>query len=298
MEIANIKRLSLKSHTTLSEQWVQSTIAANPAILGLGDLVLKDKERMQPRAGRLDLLLQDIESNQRFEVEVQLGPTDESHIIRTLEYWDIERKRYPQYEHTAVIVAEDITSRFLNVISLFNGAVPFVAIQMNAIEVDGKVGLFFTTVLNQLNLGLVEEDEEVQEVTDRIYWEGRASNAIMSVVDRIFEIAKKYDPEIALNYNKYYIGLARCGKSTNYFTMTPKKNFVRFSPRILSSADTLQILEDAGLDVMDHKWGRYRINVKPDAIPSCEQGIEHAIQASMGIDTEKSKSEIDDMQNS
>ena len=30
---------------------------------------------------------------------------DESHIIRTIEYWDIERRRYPQYEHVAVIVA-------------------------------------------------------------------------------------------------------------------------------------------------------------------------------------------------
>ena len=31
-----------------------------------------------------------------------------------------------QYDHTAV-VAEDITSRFLNVISLFNGSIPLVA---------------------------------------------------------------------------------------------------------------------------------------------------------------------------
>jgi len=45
------------------------------------------------------------ESTRRYEVEIQLGATDESHIIRTIEYWDIERKRYPQYEHTAVIVA-------------------------------------------------------------------------------------------------------------------------------------------------------------------------------------------------
>ena len=70
-----------------------------------------------------DLLLQDADSNRRYEVEVQLGATDESHIIRTIEYWDIERRRYPQYEHTAVIVAEDITSRFLNIISLFNGMI-------------------------------------------------------------------------------------------------------------------------------------------------------------------------------
>ncbi len=109
-------RIWLRDHAMLNESWVQQRIAEDPSILGLGDLVLKDKERRQPRAGRLDLLLQDAESNRRFEVEVQLGKTDESHIIRTIEYWDIERKRYPQYEHCAVIVAEDISSRFLNVI--------------------------------------------------------------------------------------------------------------------------------------------------------------------------------------
>jgi hypothetical protein len=103
-------------------------------VLGLGDLVLKDKERTQPHAGRLDLLLQDQETDRRYEVEVQLGSTDESHIIRSIEYWDIERKRYPQYEHCAVLVAEDITSRFLNVISLFNGTIPLIAIQMQALE--------------------------------------------------------------------------------------------------------------------------------------------------------------------
>jgi len=70
------------------------------------------------------VVLQDSETNQRYEVEIQLGATDESHIIRTIEYWDIERKRYPQYDHCAAIVAEDITSRFLNVISLFNGFIP------------------------------------------------------------------------------------------------------------------------------------------------------------------------------
>ena len=84
---------------------------------------------MQPRAGRLDLLLQDPDTQRRYEVEVQLGSTDESHIIRTIEYWDIEKKRYPQYDHCAVLVAEDITSRFLNVVSLFNGTMPLIAIE-------------------------------------------------------------------------------------------------------------------------------------------------------------------------
>jgi hypothetical protein len=51
-----------------------------------------------------------------YEVEIMLGSTDESHIIRTIEYWDIEKRRFPSKDHKAVIVAEDITNRFFNVI--------------------------------------------------------------------------------------------------------------------------------------------------------------------------------------
>lgn len=109
--IYKIETISIINHPELYERWVQDHIAGDPSILGLGDLVLKDRERFQPRAGWLDLLFQDIDSNRRYEVEIQLGATDESHIIRTIEYWDIERKRYPQYDHTAVIIAEDITSK-------------------------------------------------------------------------------------------------------------------------------------------------------------------------------------------
>jgi hypothetical protein len=84
-----LESVSLKlSH--LTEAWVQDQIAKDPTILGLGELVLRDKERIQPNAGRLDLLLQNPESLKRYEVEIQLGASDESHIIRTVEYWDIE----------------------------------------------------------------------------------------------------------------------------------------------------------------------------------------------------------------
>src|SRR5437762_3368322 len=130
-----LESVSIRHAPGLDEKWVQQQIATDPTLLGLGDLIVKDKERMQPSAGRLDLLLQDPEAPKRFEVEIQLGATDESHIIRTVEYWDIERKRYPQYEHAAVIVAEEITARFLNVIQLFNGAIPLIALKMTAYKV-------------------------------------------------------------------------------------------------------------------------------------------------------------------
>ena len=66
------QRINLKDHPVLNERWVQDRIAEAPSILGLGDLILKDKERNQPKAGRLDILLQDADSNSRYEVEIQL----------------------------------------------------------------------------------------------------------------------------------------------------------------------------------------------------------------------------------
>src|SRR6266849_9770082 len=188
------ERLTMKTHPELNERWVQARIAEDPTILGLGDLVLKDKERIQPRAGRLDLLLQHREADRRYEVEVQLGSTDESHIIRTIEYWDIERKRYPQYEHAAVLIAEDITSRFLNVVSLFNGSVPLIAIQMQALRVAGKLTLVFTRVMDELSRGLADEDEEAEAFpADRAYWEGKASKAALAITDSLLENVKQFD---------------------------------------------------------------------------------------------------------
>ncbi|MCX7627406.1 MAG: hypothetical protein N2Z69_03210 [Methylophilaceae bacterium] len=227
-----LTHLSLKSHSTLDEKWVQDRIAEDPTILGLGDVILKDRERNQPRAGRLDLLLQEAEGNRRYEVEIQLGKTDESHIIRTIEYWDIERKRYPQYDHTAVIVAEEITSRFLNVIALFNGTIPLIAVQMRAVQLGSTVSLIFTTVLDQVQLGLVDEDEEVHEATDRAYWEARGSKATVAMVDELLEVLKQLDSSLELKFNKFYIGLARQGQADNFVIFRPQKTPIRVEPRL------------------------------------------------------------------
>ena len=164
--------------------------------LGLGEeLIVKDVERHQPGAGRLDVLLNDPLTNTRYEVEIQLGRTDESHIIRTLEYWDREKRRFPQYEHVAVIVAEEITGRFLNVINLFNKAIPLIAIQMSAIEVDGGMTLHATKVLDRDLPALEEEDEPGQE-TDRSYWVQKSSAEMLGVVDKLLRFINEYGPEI------------------------------------------------------------------------------------------------------
>ncbi len=287
MDYTKFEKVGLQKHPVLDEKWVQDRIAEDPSILGLGDVILKDKERIQPKAGRLDLLLQEADGNRRYEVEVQLGATDESHIIRTIEYWDIERKRYPQYEHTAVIVAEDITSRFLNVIGLFNGMIPLIAIQISALKNADRVGLVFTTVLNHLPLGLVDEDEEIAEATDRMYWEERGSKKTVALADQLLELAKLHDPKLELKYNKFYIGVARDGQASNFVIFRPKKGFMRFEPRLKESQEMQDRLEAAGLDVMDYdkRWGRYKIRLQPSDFEKNRKILEEIISEAYADDT-------------
>ncbi|MBX2945308.1 MAG: hypothetical protein KF725_05705 [Cyclobacteriaceae bacterium] len=257
------EKIDIKNHPEITEKMIQEKIAEDPAIIGLGDLVLKDKERVQPRSGRLDLLMQDPDTNRRYEIEIQLGKTDESHIIRTIEYWDIEKKRYPQYDHCAVIIAEDITSRFLNVISLFNGFIPLIAIQMNAFKFGNEIGLVFTKVLDEMPLGLVEEDEEVQAVTNRDYWLNRGSEMTVKMADEILEIVNSFKPGFTLKYNKFYIGLAINGQANNFAICRPKKNYMRLELKLPKSTEIDEIIEKAEIEEMgyDNRWGNYRLRL-------------------------------------
>lgn len=264
MKPIKLTPINLKSHPTLDERWVQQAIADDPAILGLGDVILKDKERIQAAGGRLDILLQDEETKARYEVEIQLGPTDPSHIIRAIEYWDVERKRYPQYDHTAVIVAEDITSRFLNVISLFNGAIPIIAIQMKALQTDAGVALFFTKVLDTIQQGLVDEDEEVNEPCDRAYWEGKVPPGIVKLTDKIRELCQGFSENLELTYNRHYIGFRVDGRPCNFVVCYPKRAFLRVEMRLPQAEDLdARILAD-GLDGFveyNARWKQYRLRL-------------------------------------
>lgn len=276
MRHVRLQPISLKNHPTLNERWLQDVIADDPSILGIGDVVLKDKERRHAGAGRLDLLLQDAEGHGRYEVEIQLGSTDESHVIRTIEYWDIERRKYPQYDHTAVIVAEDITSRFLNVISLFNGFIPLMAIQVTAIETVDGIGLQFTKVLDTVKLGYIDDDEETADPTDRPYWETkRGTKLTVSLADKVLSLAKSIEPNAELSYNKHYIGIWVDGRPYNFAIMRPQKNNLRLEISLPKDEKYDEIIENAELDMLDYdkRWAKYRIRLSEKDIKAKENVI-------------------------
>ena len=144
--------------------------------------------------------------------------------MRTIEHWDIERKRYPQCDHYSVIVAEDITSPFLNIIALLNGTVPLIAIQMTAVKVGDQITLIFTKVMDVMPLGIPDGDEEVQESTDRTYWETfRGTKLTVAMTDEVLKLIHKFAPELELKYNKFYIGLAQDGQPNNFVMFKARK---------------------------------------------------------------------------
>jgi len=230
------------------ESFVQKLIADDPSILGLGELYLRDKERIQPSRGRLDLLLQDEDKGAWFEVEVQLGATNPEHIVRTIEYWDVERRRYPDLRHTAVIIAEEINSRFFNVISLFNQSIPLIALQMTALRIGDIATLTFTKVLDHVPRGIEEESESVAS-SDRSYWEKRSSQGALENVEILLRQARLLDKSISLRYNRAYISTLVQGQTSNFATFRPQKNAIRISIHLPQAS-----VIDEGLDSRGISW--------------------------------------------
>ena len=256
----HLETIKLKNSAEYNEAWLQKQIAENPSILGLGELHLRAKEKILTY-GRLDILLEDSDSDNptRYEVEIQLGDTDESHIIRTIEYWDLERKRYPQYDHIAVLVAEGVTGRFLNVLNLFNGHIPLIVLKLDAFKVDDDIALHFTKILDRVQLGVPEEDE-TSEPANRTYWEKRSCPEMLKVADALFGVVKSVEATVVQNYNKYYIGLLRNNVAANYCYFKPKKSYVYMLAKIAKPDDDyMKMLEDTGIEAGYTKWNVLRM---------------------------------------
>lgn len=276
------ERLWLKGNPDYDEKWLQLRIMEDLSILGIpGDLTVRSRERRQEGAGRLDLLLSDEDAERRYEVELMLGTTDESHIIRCIEYWDIERRRYPAYEHIAVLVAEDVTGRFLNILSLLAGTVPLIVLQCQALKVDDKLLLDFVMVLDQTSLRRDDESDTAVEA-NRDYWVKRVGGDVLQLVDRALEIINQQGKrQFNLNYNQGYIGLLDDGHARNFVHFIPKRKKLHIKASVSDIAVMQQKLEASdGLDVWQER-GRIGITVTKDTMTQSEAGIVEMIAGAL-----------------
>ena len=256
-KLVSAEKIYLKNNPEIKEDHIQQFIFDYPQVLGLGDLTPIRREKTQPAGGRLDILMAD-DNDTRYEIEIQLGATDPSHIIRTIEYWDNEKKRYPQYDHCAVIVAEEITGRFMNVIQLFNGSIPLIALQMQATKIGDDIQLSFVKVLDRVSLGT--DDDEENEPTDRNYWEKKSD--VIKLVDAVFKDVSQYAPGFELKYNKFYIGLAKNGSASNFISFRPKRKFIYIQTKCNEDQERNEMLDSSNLDwIYSSRVRGYRIKL-------------------------------------
>jgi hypothetical protein len=265
MKLQKAKKVKLSDFE--NESWLQAQIEQDPTILGLGDVVVLRRERRQSSGGKVDFLLHDPETDTMYEIEIMLGATDESHIIRTIEYWDIESKKNPSKEHRAVIVAEELTSRFFNVIYLMNRAIPIIAIQLDALQVDDGLILHFTKVLD-----IYETPEDTialaAESTTRSYWESRANADSMVSADAITDLCRQLYDQLKVTWNKYHIAIGT--QRQNFCWLHPRKKQIHchcnlsVGPGHAEKANA--ILEQAGIPFTDRQSGELALSLSAKEI--------------------------------
>jgi hypothetical protein len=197
------------------EYWLLDRIFDDPTQLGLGDLQAFIKEKRLSQGGRLDLLLKNPEDDSMFEVELQLGATDESHIIRTIEYWDNMKLKWPKRSHTAVLIAEEITNRFFNVVHLLGLTVPIIAIKANIVQIGEMKGLNFTKVIDSYEEPEIEETP--QQAYDEKHWIDNYPGTLYCA--RFYKaLLEKMYGEIPTKYFESYISLSVNGTARVWIT--------------------------------------------------------------------------------
>ena len=191
------------------EYWLRDKIYDDPTILGLGNLQAVTKEKTQPQGGRLDILLKNQEDDSMYEVEIQLGPTDESHIIRTIEYWESEKRRWPKRSHTAVLIAETITNRFFNVVNLLSQAFPIICMQANIVQIGDMQALHLTKIIDSYE---EPEETETPQLYDERHWIEQSRGGI-ECARWYKQLLEKLYGDIPIKYFEAYISLTVAGNA-------------------------------------------------------------------------------------
>lgn len=254
--------VSLRS-VGLDEAWLQARVWENPACLGLGELEGVTRERVVSSGGRLDILLKNPIDDSMYEVETMLGDTDPDHIVRTIEYWDLIKRKWPQRQHYAVLIAERITRRFFNVVQILSNAVPLIAIQVSVVSSPHGQSLHFTKVLD-----VYEEPDDDTSVDpgsyDERYWLERSEGAL-SAARQLFELTQSVYTNPEMRFNKYSIVIASGG----YNQLSVRKrsgNNVMVSFSYGSQREALlELLETCGLPYSEQSR-RYRLQLAPGTL--------------------------------
>ncbi|MCK8044222.1 hypothetical protein MSG37_04955 [Shewanella sp. 1CM18E] len=285
MRVIQANRIDLKSNTELNEYWLQDAICDLPSILGLGALTLKDKERVQ-KYGRLDILLQN--NDTRYCVEVMVGKLDPDHLFRGIEYTQHEQSLYGNhYQHVCVLIAEDVTNRFYNILNLVS--MPIIVLQVAAFENQGGVSLQFTKVFDSTHqLELIEEQAEQEYFKPSLEsWQGcDYRSTAVAHVETIEALVKGFDQSTVARFTKSYI---RFG--ANYIFLIPRKGAAIVEIK-LPDKEYDHLVTKAGFELMPYREATKQIKFKINDLNDTT-GLSNIIQAYFEHQVQTCDSDID-----
>lgn len=263
------------------ERWLQDQVEKDPTVLGLGPLQVFRRERSQKGAGRVDFILRDAASDVRYTVELMLGSLDPDHIVRAIEYWDLERQRYPDFEHRAVIVAEAITSRFFNVVRLLNRAVPMLAIQLEAFRVGDSVALHAVTVLNVAAPAEAAPDDAGGQEASRATWEGYSSKASLAVTDALLKLVASVHSAPRIKYNQQHIAVGTVGYNFLWLVPVAKASHCSVEIRVASTERSriADALDAAGIATRTSGDEYLKLTVMPRDIEAASVPLRNLLEA-------------------
>jgi hypothetical protein len=160
-----------------------------------------------------------------YEVEVMLGETDPSHIIRSIEYWDNEKRKYPQRQHFCVLIAESFDRRYFNVIQLMSLNIPMIAIQADLLEVNGERILNFSKIID-IYIEPEEDEEDVKQVNESSW--NTDSPWTNSNAKEIYDSLKDKHDRIDLRYTQSYISINIDGRNAYWLCKRMKPTSALF----------------------------------------------------------------------
>lgn len=255
--------------STINESTIGDIIEKDPSKIGLGECEIIRRERHQGNRV-LDFLIQQEDEDIRYEVELQLGKADWSHICRSILYWSKERKKTPQYRHFPVLIAEEISQKHLELISYFNSPMIIIKMQGNIINNKDYI-LDFDILLDGRDSDPVSDecdDDKSSLTVDEEYWKKKGCPLTTDLLKKVFQIVTDINPNFEKNWKKHHIGLREInGSAKNFVSFKTRKEFLTLEIKMERDKKFDEMIEENDLDMFykpEHKIYRYRIRSLKD----------------------------------
>jgi hypothetical protein len=143
------------------EYWVYEWILEKPARLGLGDIDVTHHTRIRPgcHEEHLDILAYRADRDTFYEIEIMLNSGDATHGLRTVDYYSRERLRHPESRHVAVLVAENLATRYRPLLDGLPQVLPFIGIEINVLALplgDGMAAVLPSIIAHSHDVAVDE----------------------------------------------------------------------------------------------------------------------------------------------